>query len=162
MNGTPIIKTQVAYGTLISTLDLAGDKTTKPANHVALWAGDYPCDSTGSKLVNLVNEQNKNEKIRERREAPEGGKAQEELVATFSFSQRPGPEGYPDYYQKMTTYIKILEGHAYALDPNATSRTHPVIIPDDEEALFCYLNNAPSRAGISAVDDKLKKGKMPL
>jgi hypothetical protein len=94
VNGTPIVKTQVAYGTLISTLDLAGDKTTKPANHVALWAGDYPCDSKGSKLINIVNEQNKNEKIRER-EAPEGGNAQEELVATFSFLSETGSGRLP-------------------------------------------------------------------
>ena len=108
----------VAYGTLISTLDLAGDRTTKPKNHVALWAGSCPCDSKGVKLSTLVNEQNKNEKIREG------------LVATFSFSQKPRPEGYNDYHEKVTTYVRILEGHAHAIEPDATSRTFPVIKPE--------------------------------
>ena len=84
----PYVNSQrnVAYGTLISTLELAGDRTTRPSTHVALWAGAFPCDSNGGQLSMLVNEQNKNEKIRE------------DLVATFSFSQKPRPEGYNDYY----------------------------------------------------------------
>jgi hypothetical protein len=141
---------QVVYGTLISTLDLSGDRTAKPGTHVALWAGDYPCDSKGSQLVSLVNEQNKNEKIRDG------------LVATFSFSQKPRDEGYLDYYEKMTAYVRMLEGHALALDPSVTSQTFPVIAPDDEESVFCYLDTASSRAGISAVNDKLKKGKIAI
>jgi len=141
---------QVVYGTLISTLDLSGDRTTKPSTHVALWAGDYPCDSNGSQLANLVNAQNMNEKIREG------------LVATFSFSQKPGPEGYLDYYEKMTTYVRILEGHAHALDSSVTSQTFPVVIPDEDESIFCYVDTASSRAGISAVNDKLKKGKIAI
>ncbi|MCW4013975.1 MAG: ThiF family adenylyltransferase, partial [Candidatus Bathyarchaeota archaeon] len=31
---------KVMYGTLASQLDLAGNKTTKPGNHVALWVGE--------------------------------------------------------------------------------------------------------------------------
>jgi hypothetical protein len=150
VSGAPIAQKQVAYGTLISHLDLAGDITVKPQNHVALWAGEYPCDSNGLQLTSLVNEQNKNEKIREG------------IVATFSFSQKPRPEGYLDYYEKMTTYIKMLEGHARALDTNATSMTSHIIIPDEGESIFCYIDNASSRAGTSAANDKLKNGKIAI
>lgn len=141
---------QVVYGTLISTLDLSGDRTAKPGTHVALWAGDYPCDSKGSQLVNLVNEQNKNEKIREG------------LVVAYSFSQKPRVEGYLDYHEKMTTYVRMLEGHAHALDSSVTARTFPVVKPDDEQSVFCYLDTASSRAGVSAVNEKLKKGKIAI
>ena len=67
VNHVPYVNSQrnVAYGTLVSTLDLAGDRTTRPRNHVALWAGAFPCDSNGVQLSTLVNEQNKNEKIQE-------------------------------------------------------------------------------------------------
>src|SRR5947207_598319 len=74
---------EVAYGTLISRLDLAGDTTVRPSDHVALWAGDYPCDSNGSQLVKLVSNPGVQEKIRDG------------LVATHSFSQKP-EGGYPD------------------------------------------------------------------
>ncbi len=141
---------RVVYGTLISTLDLSGDRTTKPGTHVVMWAGDYPCDSKGSQLTSLVNEQNKNERIREG------------LVATHSFSQKPRVEGYSDYYEKMTTYVRILEGHARALDQSVTALTFPVVKSDDEESVFNYLDTASSRAGISAVNDKLKEGKIAI
>ena len=140
----------VAYGTLISTFDLSGDRTTKPLNHVVLWAGSYPCDSKGVQLSTLVNEQNKTEKIHEG------------LVATFSFSQKPRPEGYNDYYEKMTTYIRMLEGHAHVIDTNATARTFPVMKPEEEQSVFRYLDTASSRAGISAANEKLKKGNIAI
>ena len=148
----PYVNSQrnVAYGTLISTLELAGDRTTRPSTHVALWAGAFPCDSNGGQLSMLVNEQNKNEKIREG------------LVATFSFSQKPRPEGYNDYYEKITTYVRILEGHAHAIDPKATAKTFPVIKPDEEQSVFCYMDTASSRAGISAANEKLKSGKIAI
>ena len=148
----PYVNSQrnVAYGTLISTLELAGDRTTRPSTHVALWAGAFPCDSNGGQLSMLVNEQNKNEKIRE------------DLVATFSFSQKPRPEGYNDYYEKITTYVRILEGHAHAIDPKATAKTFPVIKPDEEQSVFCYMDTASSRAGISAANEKLKSGKIAI
>lgn len=152
VNHVPYVNSQrhVAYGTLISTLDLAGDRTTKPQNHVALWAGSFPCDSKGVQISNLVNEQNKNEKIREG------------LVATFSFSQKPCPEGYNDYYEKVTTYVRMLEGHAHVIDPNATAKTFPVIKPEEEQSVFCYMDTASSRAGISVANEKLKGGKIAI
>jgi molybdopterin/thiamine biosynthesis adenylyltransferase len=146
---------QVLYGTLIAPLDLNGDITAKPKNHVALWAGEQPCDSNGNQIANLVNQQIK-ERIREKTEK------KEELVAVFSFSQKPRPEGYLDYYEKMTTYIKMLEGHAHVIDSTATSQTWPVIIPEPGESVFCYMDNASSRAGILAISDKLKTGKIAI
>ena len=142
---------QVAFGILISHLDLAGDATVPPKDHVALWAGDYPCDSKGSQLVNLVNDPNRNEKVKEG------------LVVTHSFSQKPKPaDHYDDYYQKMTTYARILEGEAHVLDPTATSRAHPPIPLSEAESVFCYLDSASSRAGIAAISKKLERGRIAI
>jgi hypothetical protein len=141
---------EVAYGTLLSPLTLANDATTKPADHVALWAGDYPCDSKGSQLTALVSNPNVHEEIR-------AG-----LVATHSFSQKPGPEGYPDYYQKMTAYARILEGEARILDSQATAQTFPVIRLAEDESVFCYADTASSRAGIVAISEKLDRGRVAI
>lgn len=142
-------KSQVAYGTLVSSLDLAGDTTAKPKDHVAMWAGEFPCSSNGSKLEKLVNDPNKNEKIREG------------LVVTMSFSHKP-EGGYNDYHQKMTQYIAILENEAHAIDPKATSRTFPLVPLSEEESVFCYMDNSASRAGIVSVNDKLDRGHIAI
>ena len=146
----PYVNSQkkVVYGIIVSDLSLSGDKTNRPADHVAKWVGECPCDTSGSQLASIIcGAINEN--------------VQEGITASFSFSQKP-PEGYPDYYQKMTAYIRILEGYAHALDPTATSRTFAPVSPDEKESVFCYLDTATSRAGISAVNDKLKKGKIAI
>lgn len=139
----------VAYGTLASHLQLAGDTTVKQPDHVALWVGDYPCDSRGSQLVNLVNNSNIQEKI--------GG----DVTASYSFSHKPGG-GYNDYYEKMTTYIRILEGEAHALEPNSTSQTYPVVKSTGEDTPFWYIDTASSRAGIADVNAKLKMSRVAI
>lgn len=41
-------KREVAYGTLVSKLDLSGDKTVKPSDHVMRFIGEHPCNQDGS------------------------------------------------------------------------------------------------------------------
>ncbi len=144
-------KCEVAFGTLVSRLDLAGaDTTTKPRDHVALWVGEYPCDSKGGRIEHLVNNPNMREEIRPG------------LVATHSFSSKPGEAGYEDYYQKMTAYVRILEGHAHVIDPSVTAQTYRVVRLGEEESVFCYADTASSRAGISAITGKLEKGRVAI
>jgi ThiF family len=144
-------KKQVLYGTLISRLELAGDTTVKPNDHVALWAGDYPCDSKGAQMAKIVNNASLSEKIREG------------LVATYSFSQKPKVDGgYKDYYEKMTTYARMLESEAHVLEPMTTSQTYPVVRLEEEESVFCYLDNASSWAGIVPINEKLKKDRIAI
>ena len=104
-------KAQVDYGTLVSTLNLAGNVTTMPETHVAMWTGDHPCDNKGSPLTKLIAD-TRSVTIREG------------LATKFSFSHKP-EGGYPNYYEKMTGYIRILEGYAHAIDRNAASQTYP-------------------------------------
>lgn len=139
---------QVAYGTLVSDLNVLGDKVNPPRDHVVRWVGEHPCDQNGVQLPYLVN-QAVNEKITDN------------LVATLSFSQRP-PTPYPDYYQKMLGYIRILSGYARAIDSNAAAITFKVVDSVEDDSIFCYLDTATSRAGISTVNDKLKNGKIAI
>src|SRR5438445_6875129 len=139
---------QVAYGTIVSTLNLAGDSTVKPNDHVALCVGDYPCDFKGSQLTNLVNQ-------------PVNNTIRNGLVATHSFSHKP-QGGYDNYYQKMTQYVQILENEAHALDPKVTARTFSPIALPEEESVFCYVDTASSRAGITFINEKLKKDRIAI
>jgi hypothetical protein len=135
---------QVKRGVLVSNLDLAGDTTVQPQDHTMKFIGEFPCDRNGAPL----------EPLRHGNGQDLGGG----LAVNFSFSQKKvGGVPYDDYHEKVTTYVAMLEQHAQAIDPTATARTHPVIVPDDDEpSVFNYLETASSRAGIVAATDKLR------
>lgn len=134
---------QVQRGTLVTALSLAGDQTTKPGTHVVYFNGDHPCNADGSPIAHLVIGS-------EQQQLAEG------LTVRHTFSSKPGPQGYSDYYEQMTTYASILSHPAAVLDPAATPRTYPAIAASEEESVFCYLDTASSRAGIGVVTAKLE------
>ena len=143
-------KNQVAYGTLVSKSELTGS-TVKPTDHTVLWIGDFPCDSKGSPLAKLGTN-NVQENILEG------------LIATHLFSQKPKPPltGYANHHEKMTTYIRMLEGEARALDSTITAKTFLSVKLTEEESVFCYLDTFSSRAGITSINEKLKQDKIAI
>ncbi len=138
----------IKYGTLVSELSLAGDTTTTPSTHVVMFAGDMPCDPQGRPLTQINHSSG-------RQELGEG------LVVDHSFSSKP-PGGYPDYYQKMTTYEAIISGPAQSIDPGVTARSFAVIEAQSEDSVFTYIDTASSRAGIGAITEKLKVGAVAI
>lgn len=139
---------EIKYGTLVSTLQMAGDITTKPDTHVALFVGEYPCHRNGSEIVEI-----KHQSIQQQ--------IDQDLVANHSFSSKPGG-GYNDYYDKMNTYATIISSPAHSLDPSVTARFFPVILSTEDESVFNYLDTASSRAGINMIAKKLEIGKIGI
>lgn len=140
----------IHYGTLVSTLDLAGDVTTKPNTHVAYFIGEHPCDKDGA-LIHQISHGNAPTVL-----APG-------LEVQHSFSSKPMPAGaYKDYYEKMATYAAIISSPAQALDTFVTSRPFRVVEATEEESVFQYIDTASSRAGIGAVSSKLELSKIAL
>jgi len=139
---------QVAYGTLVSELTLAGDQTTTPNTHVVFFDGETPCDQHGEPLPGLVND-------------PTGRQLAPGLDVTCSFSRKP-PGGYPDYYETIKTYSNLLQGPARVLDPAATATTFPPVANDDDSSPFRYLDSATSRARIGAAVDKLSQERVAI
>lgn len=154
VNDVPYVNCQkeVKRGILVSKLDLAGDVTVRPSDHVAFFIGDYPCREDGKEIEQIRHQSGA-------RPLTDG------LVIQHSFSAKPKPDGfYPDYYAKMTTYVAILSGPAQVLDPKITAKTFPVIEPDKEsdETVFNYIDTASSRAEIGVVTKKLELGKIAI
>ena len=139
---------EVRVGTLVSTLALNADMTIRPDTHVVMFTGQHPCDQHGAELVRIKHTSN-------RQVLADG------LTVEHSFSSKPA-EGYADYYEKMTTYANILWGPANAINPACTPRTYPIILPDDEESVFRYLDTASTRAGITALSAKLALPKVAI
>jgi hypothetical protein len=140
---------EIRRGVLVSTLSLAGDATTTPGDHVATFAGEVPCDREGRALNQILN-------------ASVPQQLAPNLVINHTFSSKPTGGGYRDYYDKMTTYVNIICGHAHALDPTVTPKTFPVIQAEDEESVFRYIDSATSRAGIDVINRKLELEKVAL
>ena len=139
---------QVKRGALVSTLDLAGDITTTPSTHVALFAGAHPCDREGRELQKIKHQS-------ARKVISDG------LVTDHSFSSKP-TDSYKDYHHKMTTYVAIISTPAQAIDPSATAQTRRVIETDDPDTVFNYIDTASSRAGITAVSGKVELDRIAI
>lgn len=140
----------VKRGTLVSDLEFQQDRIKKPDDHVAHFIGECPCDMGGKSLDNII--------IGRARETIAPG-----IETDFTFSSKPKPPGYPDYYSKMTTYIKVLLHQAQAIDPTADAKTFPVILPDaEDDSPFNYRDTASSRAGLDALNPKLAAPKIAL
>lgn len=150
LKGVAYVDSQSAIreGVLVSTLDLAGDVTTKPQSHVVHFIGDHPCHKDGAKF-------------REIQHASSTKTLEHDLVVQHSFSSKP-PDGYTDYFAKMTTYANIISGPAQQIDPSVTSQSFPVITANEDESVFHYVDTASSRAGIGAVARKLELGKVAI
>jgi hypothetical protein len=131
----------VRTGVLACPLDLSGDITIPPSTHVMKFAGGYPCDPSGQELEAI-----KHSPISENI----GG-----VSFTFSFSSKPRPTGYTDYYEKVVTYVRMLSDQARARDRDADARTFPVIEVPAEESVFVYEDTATARAGTTNANVKV-------
>ncbi len=141
---------EIRRGVVASTLALAGDVTTRPDTHVALFAGEYPCHNSGQPI----------ERIRHSDNAVQIG---EGLRVNFSFSAKPQPNGYyANYYDKLSTYVDILSGPAQTIDPTVTAMTFPLVQEEGGEGVFKYVDTASSRAEITAISQKLARGKVAI
>ena len=140
---------QVKLGTLISTLNLAGERTEPPETHVVHFIGEYPCDRHGTEIEALRHQ--------------EAGQLAPDLAVDFSFSCKPRA-GYPNYYEKMTSYVAILEHPAQAIDPSATARIYPPphATTEDEDTPFQYRDTATSRAQIGPATAKLELSRVTI
>lgn len=145
---------QVARGILVSELDMAGESTAQPQNHVAYFAGECPCGPDGSQLPGTS------------RIDPTqtfGG-----VVVSHQLSRKPKQldgnyRSYVDYYEKIRTYIDIISGPAQTLSPGVTARTFPVVVPAlDDESVFNYLDTASTKAGIVGANKKIERGKVAI
>src|SRR5713101_3203244 len=70
-------KKEIKRGILISKLELSNDKANPPQDHVAQFAGEYPCHKDGSRIERIGTGDPINLKI------------DDSLTANYSFSAKP-------------------------------------------------------------------------
>src|SRR3984957_17689360 len=81
VKGVPHVNSrkEVKRGTLVTKLVLAGDKTTRPDDHVAYFAGEHPCNADGPEIAQIKHTSGE-------RSLAEG------VVIQHSFSAMPKPQ----------------------------------------------------------------------
>ena len=138
---------EVQVGTLISSINMAGDQTRVPDTHVVNFDGDCPCNADGS-AIQGIGQRSRNENL---------GHG---LTARHRFSSKPDG-GYVDYYHKMTSYANILSGPAEVLKPSISPRVFRE--PEEEEdCIFNYTETASDRVGIGALTEKLARERIAI
>jgi hypothetical protein len=139
---------QVKRGTIISDLCLSGDRTAKPEPHTVHFDGEFPCDAQGAPLSAIGAGSN---------DVALG----HGLRARHIFSSKPGPQGYANYFDKMSTYASILSGAAAVLEPGATPRVYREPDPE-EDSVFNYVENASDRVGVGALTTLFDKDRVAI
>ena len=114
-----------------------------------MWfVGDHPCNLDGSRIKQLTH-------------SPEGVRVGG-LTTNWKFSNKP-EGGYQDYFHKMTSYIRVIEAPACAVNSTATSKRYlPIATEDAAESVFVYEDTASTRAGIVGVGFRLRKERLAI
>lgn len=151
IHGVPYVTSQrsVAFGTVVTDLNENMGELLPPRDHQVWFSGDFPCHQTGSPIEAIRHTSNP-------QQLWDGFQVQ------HRFSNKPPSGAYPDYYSKMTGYIRILTNEARAIDPEVTPCTFRVIPPITEDTVFRYHDSASSRADILAVSGKLATDKVAI
>ena len=90
-------------------LDLSGNNTVQPSDHVAYWTGEFPYKKGGQKLQALG-------------ESEHVQKLSDGTTLRYMFSAKPTGGKYRDYEHKVKTYIEIVEREARQVSPEATAQ----------------------------------------
>jgi hypothetical protein len=141
---------EVALGILVSELTTASPGVLdRPGTHQIHFVGEHPCRPDGSELVQIKN-------------GSTLYPLAEGLVANHYFSNKPRVGYYVDYYEKVTTYVRVISDQARAIDPKADARTFKTIEPIEEDSVFLYEETASSRAGIQQISSSLKPQRIAI
>ena len=144
-----IAEQRVERGTMVVPLTTSGERTGPPADHTVCWQGSMPCHSDGRPIARI--------------HAGAGQQLAPGLVVQHRFSSKPLPAGrYPDFYEQIIAYIRILSHEAQAIEATATAATFAPVEAAAEDSAFRYHDSASSRAGIKLANAKLEVGKVAI
>jgi hypothetical protein len=138
----------VVRGSLICPLDLQGDKAARPSTHV-MWFSHLPYTHEGVEMTYLLHQ-------RGPMQLADG------LTAACSSSMKAHGRAYENYYDKVVAYSRLIIPHAQAIDPTAVPTTYRVVPSDDVDSVFQYLDTNSSRAGITALSERLAIPKIAI
>jgi hypothetical protein len=136
---------QVAHGVIVSELTMVTpDVLGRPGSHQVYFIGDHPCKADGSDFIQI-------------RCASQEFRLTDEITAQHHFSNKPKCGYYETYYEKISTYVRVISSQARALDPSADARTFKTREPLEEDSVFLYQEMASTRAGIQRLTNRFRQ-----
>lgn len=134
-------KKEVVKGTLVTNVSIANNRVIRPDNHVINFVGEFPCNIDGTMISQIKHSSNTIN-------------LGEGIIVNHSFSNKPA-NGYSDYFEKVTQYIKIISAPAKHIDPDITPQTYKVIESLEKDSVLNYTDTNSSKAEIDAINYKL-------
>lgn len=138
-------KKEVARGVIVSELTTSTpDVLGRPSTHQVHFIGEHPCKANGTDLVQIRCQSGE-------------FKLAEGITAQQWFSNKPKCGHYENYYEKVTSYVRVISSQAKALDPNIDARTFRTREPVEDDSVFLYQDTASSRAGIQRLAARFRQ-----
>ena len=134
---------KVLEAALVMRLDLSGNKTVQPSDHVAYWTGEFPYKAEGQKLQALG-------------ESPDNQRLSDGTTIKYMFSAKPSDGRYRDYEHKVSTYIELIEREARKVSPKATAQKWKVDREVNHDDVFEYMETASARQNTTDIATKVK------
>lgn len=140
---------ELKSGTMVSKLTLSGNTTTtRPETHVMYFIGEHPYNADGTIISGIVH-------------STQNQTLHEGITINHSFSNKP-KEGYSNYYEQVTRYAEIICNQAKAIDATVTPTPFNVVIDEDPETVFQYMDTNSSRANINMLNAKFRNQKIAI
>lgn len=135
------------WGAIVSELEFVDDAHVKQRDHQIFFAGSVPYGLNGQPIPGLG-----------------GGKidvplseSNKDVVVQRSFSTKPGPQGYSNFFHKMDTYVGILCGPAMAkYERNADPYTSRIAENVEPDPVFKYIDTMTALAGVGDLATNFK------
>lgn len=150
VHGVPFVTARrvVRFGTLVCLYLQQDGQVTPPNgngdNHQMWWTEEYPCYPDGT-VLDLGSDP----AIRELLPG---------LTIHNRFSSKPDQyhaTGYPDHYEKVVYYVRMIQNPAKTIDSDVDARSGVITETQPSESVFRYPDTASARASILAVSAKL-------
>lgn len=150
VHGVPFVTAQrvVRFGTLVCLYLQQGEQVTPPNskddNHQMWWTEEYPRYPDGT-VLDLGSDPTTRELL-------------PGLTIRNRFSSKPDQyhaTGYPNHYEKVVYYVRMIQNPAKAIDSDVDARNGVIIETQPAESVFRYPDTASARASILAISAKL-------
>lgn len=113
-------------GVIVSELTMrTPDVLGRPGSHQVHFVGEHPCKADGKDLIQIRCQSGEY-------------RLTEEITAQHHFSNKPKCGYYEDYYEKVTSYVRVISSQAKALDPSVDARTFRTRDPIEDDSVFLY------------------------
>lgn len=139
----------VKLGILACTYSELDAQDIAPQDHTMWFKGERPFRANGQEMSHVINHD-------------QGQILFGDFKTDFYLSNKPNDQAPRNYYDKIVHYHTLFVSEARMVNPNADGRTGVVHGQRDERSVFNYPDTASSRAGITALSQKLEQSRIAI